>query len=97
MPYSLSHLLTLLTQPMHNWYTSLIKEKAPLSISFFLWLLLRFIYLLQRISQANLKDFYGKLYLKFKTGLNRHTTILILLTLFLWYVNICEYITTYNR
>ena len=43
-----------------------------------------------------LLHFYGKLYLKSKTGLNRHTTILILLPLLSWYVNTCEYITTYN-
>ena len=33
--------------------------------------------------------FYGKLYLKSKTGLNRDTTILILLPLLLWYVDTC--------
>ena len=41
-----------------------------------------------------LLHFYGQLYLKSKTGLNRHTTILILLSLLSWYVNTYEYIAT---
>ena len=40
--------------------------------------------------------FYGKLYLKSNTGLNKHTTILLLLPLPSWYVNTCQDIATYN-
>ena len=43
-----------------------------------------------------LLHFYGKLYLKFKTGLNKHTTILLLLPLLSRYVNTCEHVTTYS-
>ena len=40
-----------------------------------------------------LLHFYGRLYLKSKTELNKHTTILLLLPLLSWYVNTCEHIT----
>ena len=43
-----------------------------------------------------LHHFYRKLYLKSKTGLNKHTTTLLLLSLLSWYVNTYEHITTYN-
>ena len=43
-----------------------------------------------------LLHFYGELHLKSKTGLNRDTAIFIPLPLLSWYVDICEYITTYN-
>ena len=42
---------------------------------------------------VKLHHIYGKLYLKSKTGLNKHTTILLLLSLLSWYVNTYEHIT----
>ena len=43
-----------------------------------------------------LLHFFGKLCLKSRTGLNKHTTILLLLPLLSWLVNTSDYITTYN-
>ena len=88
-----------LTQPMHNCYTSLIRQKIQLPIFFnfncccfalsicykgLAWLIFKLLH------------FHGKIFLKSKTGLNRHTAILIPLTLLLCYVNTCDCITTYN-
>ena len=48
-----------------------------------------------RIS-LKLLHFYRKLCLKSQTGLNKHTTIVLLLPLLSWLVNTSEHIKTYN-
>ena len=81
---------------MHNCYTSLINLGESSLAHFLICIAVALFFLFIIKVHLLIVHFFGNLYLTFKIRLDRHTTILILLPLLWWYVNTCEFITTYN-
>ena len=84
---------------MHVWYTPFIIYRKSSHVHYHISKAFALFFICSKgLTTIILKllHFYGKLNLESKTALKKHTTILPLLPLPSWYVNICEYITTFN-